>query len=164
RSRLREVFREFELRDPLRRLEEALGSADAAAPAPVAEQTVGARVREGSLADLARLPADEVAIAMAAPEAPEGALFGGEAKCRLAARADRRPRPRAGDERNRAAPGARAAGDGDRRRAAQQGALGRDQAPGARRDRRPGARGVGAGGGGVPDRLAPAARGGAVRQ
>ena len=37
RSRLREVFREFELRDPLRRLEEALGSADAAAPAPAAE-------------------------------------------------------------------------------------------------------------------------------
>src|SRR5947209_16773422 len=28
RSRLRDVFREFELRDPLRRLEEALGSAD----------------------------------------------------------------------------------------------------------------------------------------
>src|ERR1039457_1734981 len=36
RSRLREVFREFELRDPLRRLEEALGSAEAAAPAPEA--------------------------------------------------------------------------------------------------------------------------------
>ena len=30
RSRLREVFREFELRDPLRRLEEALGEEDAA--------------------------------------------------------------------------------------------------------------------------------------
>ena len=34
RSRLREVFREFELRDPLRRLEEALGDPQAAAPAP----------------------------------------------------------------------------------------------------------------------------------
>src|SRR5260370_16438065 len=33
RSRLREVFRQFELRDPLRRLEEALGSAEEAAPA-----------------------------------------------------------------------------------------------------------------------------------
>src|SRR5204863_4608694 len=32
RSRLREFFREFELRDPLRRLEEALGSEDEAAP------------------------------------------------------------------------------------------------------------------------------------
>jgi DNA polymerase I len=36
RSKLRDVFREFELRDPLRRLEEALGDADAAAPAPAA--------------------------------------------------------------------------------------------------------------------------------
>ncbi len=34
RSKLRDTFRLFELRDPLRRLEEALGSADAAAPAP----------------------------------------------------------------------------------------------------------------------------------
>src|SRR5213082_2022601 len=34
RSRLREVFREFELRDPLRRLEEFMGSEEAAAPAP----------------------------------------------------------------------------------------------------------------------------------
>src|ERR671921_2257176 len=35
RSRLREVFREFELRAPLQRLEEAFGEGDAAAPAPV---------------------------------------------------------------------------------------------------------------------------------
>src|SRR5690349_24488701 len=34
RSKLRDTFREYELREPLRRLEEALGSADAAAPAP----------------------------------------------------------------------------------------------------------------------------------
>ncbi len=47
RSRLREVFRQFELREPLRRLEEALGSADAAAPAPVAEAALTARVRSG---------------------------------------------------------------------------------------------------------------------
>ncbi len=33
RSRVREVFREYELRDPLRRLEEALGDPDVAAPA-----------------------------------------------------------------------------------------------------------------------------------
>ena len=32
RSRVREVFREYELRDPLRRLEEALGDPDVAAP------------------------------------------------------------------------------------------------------------------------------------
>src|SRR6202012_1093305 len=36
RSRVREVFREYELRDPLRRLEEALGDPDVAAPAGAA--------------------------------------------------------------------------------------------------------------------------------
>ena len=46
RSRLREVFRQFELREPLRRLEEALGSADTAAPAPVTEQALSAK-RQG---------------------------------------------------------------------------------------------------------------------
>jgi DNA polymerase-1 len=76
RSRLREVFREFELRDPLRRLEEALGSADAAAPAPVAEQALSATVRAGSLDDVSRLPHTEVAVAVRSPETPEGALFG----------------------------------------------------------------------------------------
>ena len=45
RSQLRDTFRKFELREPLRRLEEALGSADAAAPAPEAEQALTARVR-----------------------------------------------------------------------------------------------------------------------
>jgi DNA polymerase I len=75
RSRLREVFREFELREPLRRLEEALGSADAAAPAPVAERTIGAELRKGSLRDLERLPQAEVAVAVRPPIVPEGALF-----------------------------------------------------------------------------------------
>src|SRR4051812_23841928 len=45
RGRLREVFREFELRDPLRRLEEAFGE-DEAAPPPPPEQTVSATVRK----------------------------------------------------------------------------------------------------------------------
>ena len=45
RSKLRDTFRKFELREPLRRLEEALGSADAAAPAPEAEEALTARVR-----------------------------------------------------------------------------------------------------------------------
>ena len=76
RSRLRDVFREFELREPLRRLEEALGSADAAAPAPTVERALTARSRPGTLADVAELPPDEVAIAARAPETPEGALFG----------------------------------------------------------------------------------------
>jgi DNA polymerase-1 len=76
RSRVREVFRQYELRDPLRRLEEALGDPDVAAPAPAAEVRLGGRVRAGSLADLARLdPAAELHVAARAVEAPEGALF-----------------------------------------------------------------------------------------
>ncbi|MBV9817676.1 MAG: DNA polymerase I [Solirubrobacterales bacterium] len=76
RSRLREVFREFELREPLRRLEEALGSADAAAPAPAAEQALAATVRRARLADLQAASGDaELSVAVRVPEAPEGALF-----------------------------------------------------------------------------------------
>src|SRR5918997_3759280 len=56
RARLRDFFREFELRDPLRRLEEALGD-DAAAPAPEAERTISATVREATLGDVRTLPA-----------------------------------------------------------------------------------------------------------
>ena len=75
RSRLREVFREFELRAPLARLEEAFGEGDDAAPAPVAEVTVKARVRAGSLADVAGFErGKEVTIAVVAPETPEGQL------------------------------------------------------------------------------------------
>lgn len=79
RSRLRETFREFELRDPLRRLEEVLGEGDAAAPRPASEQTLSARLRDGAApADVAALaPAGaEVAVAVRAPEKPEDALFG----------------------------------------------------------------------------------------
>jgi DNA polymerase-1 len=83
RSRLRDVFREFELREPLRRLEEALGSAEAAAPAPVAEHALTARVRTGELADVSRLAPEEVALAVSAPETPEGALFGSNQQWRF---------------------------------------------------------------------------------
>ncbi|MHB8656413.1 MAG: DNA polymerase I [Solirubrobacteraceae bacterium] len=75
RSRLRDVFREFELRDPLRRLEEALGSADAAAPAPAAERALSATLRETGVGGLRGLPHTEVALAVRAAETPEGALF-----------------------------------------------------------------------------------------
>ena len=54
RSKLRDTFRKFELREPLRRLEEALGSADAAAPAPEAEEALTARVRTANVAALKR--------------------------------------------------------------------------------------------------------------
>jgi len=55
RSRLREVFREFELRDPLRRLEEALGDEEGAAPRerPAVEVAVrAAEVPAGALGQL----------------------------------------------------------------------------------------------------------------
>jgi DNA polymerase-1 len=77
RSRLRETFREFELREPLRRLEEALGSADAAAPAPRAEHALTARTRQADPGELPRaLPEEaELALAVRAPQVPDDALF-----------------------------------------------------------------------------------------
>src|ERR1017187_3876401 len=77
RSRVREVFRSYELRDPLRRLEEALGDPEIAAPAPAAEVALGARVRQGAPADIAHLgdAAEELCVVVRATEAPEGELF-----------------------------------------------------------------------------------------
>ncbi len=83
RSKLREVFREFELRDPLRRLEEFLG-AEEAAPAPEAQTQVSARVRAGRLADIPGLKADELVLAARAPVIPEGELLAVEASWRFA--------------------------------------------------------------------------------
>jgi DNA polymerase-1 len=89
RSRLRDVFREFELREPLRRLEEALGSADAAAPAPAAEQALTATVVEATLAELdSKLPRSEVSLAVRAPEKPAEALFADIESWRFGARGD----------------------------------------------------------------------------
>jgi DNA polymerase-1 len=76
RSRLREVFRQFELRDPLRRLEDALDAAEAAPlPREAVRTALAARVREAPVAEVAKLPGEPLAIAARAPEAPEGALF-----------------------------------------------------------------------------------------
>jgi DNA polymerase-1 len=98
RSKLRDVFREFELREPLRRLEEALGSADAAAPAPERETAVTARVRETDLDGLIkRLPQSEVAVAMRAPETPEGALFAADAAWHFGVHADGAPEVLSGE-------------------------------------------------------------------
>jgi DNA polymerase-1 len=92
RSRLREVFREYELRDPLRRMEEALGEAEETVPAAAAEQRLAGRVRRGApneISDLfARAPAGserELRIAVAPVQAPEGALFAEGASWRFAA-------------------------------------------------------------------------------
>jgi DNA polymerase I len=88
RSQLRDTFRQFELRDPLRRLEEAFGVDEAApAPARVAANAGGAaagprfKVRGATVEDLAALEGNvEVALAVRAPDAPDGALFGEESR------------------------------------------------------------------------------------
>jgi DNA polymerase-1 len=85
RSSLREFFRRYELRDPLRRLEEALGSAEAAAPPPTADEQLTARVRKGDLGQLPRLAGRgvECSVGLRAPEVPEGALFGSSSLSRF---------------------------------------------------------------------------------
>ncbi len=97
RSRLRDVFRQFELREPLRRLEEALGSPDAAAPAPAAEQAITAKLTAATLGDVTRLPHTEVTLATHVPDAPEGALFAAAGALRFGAYADGAKSVLAGD-------------------------------------------------------------------
>ncbi|HLM26377.1 MAG TPA: DNA polymerase I [Thermoleophilaceae bacterium] len=77
RSRLREVFREFELRDPLRRLEEALGDEEEAAPRERPTEQFAVRAREVAPAALATEgELFTLAAARAAPEEPpEGQLL-----------------------------------------------------------------------------------------
>ena len=73
RSALRTTFREFELRAPLERLEEALGEDDAA-PAERVAELVEVEARETPLAELAALDGELVAIAALRPgEAPDQA-------------------------------------------------------------------------------------------
>src|ERR671919_236877 len=69
RSKLRAIFREFELRDPLRRLEEALDvAASAAIPRPEAETARAVAVRKGSARDVSQLTGAELALFAIAPE------------------------------------------------------------------------------------------------
>ena len=84
RSRLRETFRQYELREPLRRLEEALGSADAAAPAPAADGLLSGRPRPATVDDLGKLPRREVALALRPPDKPDDALFAPDPDYRFA--------------------------------------------------------------------------------
>jgi DNA polymerase I len=88
RSKLRDTFRTFELREPLRRLEEALGSADAAAPAPQAERAISARLKEATLEDLRKLPRAGVALAVRRQQAPEDALFAPDPEFRFGVHSD----------------------------------------------------------------------------
>jgi DNA polymerase I len=76
RSRLRETFRTYELRDPLRRLEEALGEQEIAARvADAGERKLNGHVRQGSLAQVGAIAGEELCVAVRACEPPSGALF-----------------------------------------------------------------------------------------
>jgi DNA polymerase-1 len=66
RSRLRATFREFELRAPLERLEEALGEDDAA-PAERVGELIRVRAREVPVAELGALEGELVAVAALRP-------------------------------------------------------------------------------------------------
>jgi DNA polymerase-1 len=77
RSRLRETFREFELRAPLERLEEALGDGEVAAPAERVEEVISVKAREVPLAELGSLEGELVAIAAERPR-PAGEQDGQE--------------------------------------------------------------------------------------
>ncbi|MDQ3644857.1 MAG: DNA polymerase I [Actinomycetota bacterium] len=87
RSRLRETFREFELRDPLRRLEEWIGSNEAAAPAIEASAELTARARQVSPAALSALDGEHATLAAVRPVGPEDQLpgMGGESALSFAA-------------------------------------------------------------------------------
>ncbi len=81
RSRLREIFREWELRDPLRRLEEALEATEGEAiPRAASETTLRVGVRRGAVGELGRLQGGSIAIAARAPEVAEGELLAREEK------------------------------------------------------------------------------------
>src|SRR5215207_4284719 len=87
RANLRTVFREWELRDPLRRLEEALAMAEMEAiPRPEALQarTVPVR-RDATPQDVAALEGDELVLVAVAPEVPEGELLPREPRWRFGA-------------------------------------------------------------------------------
>jgi DNA polymerase I len=92
RAKLREVFIEFELRDPLRRIEAELGpggGADDEEPAPMLEPepAVDVTVAATSLAKAVDLggKANPLAIAVAAPQMEDGELFAREQAWRFAA-------------------------------------------------------------------------------
>ena len=112
RSRLREVFREFELRAPLERLEEALGE-DAAVPRAQHEVTVEARAVEVPASELAQLEGALATLAAERPAPPEpvGEDAAGDGPAELAAAAAGAPAAAAGSAAGSVPPD----GDGPRR-------------------------------------------------
>jgi DNA polymerase-1 len=96
RSRLREVFRRYELRDPLRRLEEALGEVELAKTTSSDEIKLTAHVQHGTVADIAKLAsagevAQELCVVAHQSEAPEGELFAEGSPWRFAVYAQQPP-------------------------------------------------------------------------
>jgi DNA polymerase-1 len=87
RANLRSVFRDWELRDPLRRLEEALAAAEMEGiPRPEAAEARTVPVTTGATpADVAALEGDELILVATAPEAPEGELLPREQRWRFGA-------------------------------------------------------------------------------
>jgi DNA polymerase-1 len=77
RSRLRETFREFELRDPLRRIEEALADQDEGeVPRSKTEVTLEVSATEVPPSELERLDGELAALAAERPGAPEEEVEG----------------------------------------------------------------------------------------
>src|SRR5215217_5235805 len=86
RSGVRPVFRDWELRDPLRRLEEALAELEMEEiPRPETAEARTIEAVEGTPADVARLPGDELVLVAAPPDVPEGELLPAETGWRFAA-------------------------------------------------------------------------------
>jgi DNA polymerase-1 len=86
RAGLREIFREWELRDPLRRLEEALEDADIEAiPRPEQVDARTVPVRQGRPADLDMVGGEPLALVALAPEVAEGELIPREEHWRFGA-------------------------------------------------------------------------------
>jgi DNA polymerase-1 len=98
RSRLREVFRRYELRDPLRRLEEALGEVELTKTTSSDEVKLTAHVQHGTVADIAKLvsardvAARELCVVVHESEAPEGELFAEGPPWRFAVYAQQPPK------------------------------------------------------------------------
>src|SRR5829696_1028871 len=86
RSGVRPVFRDWELRDPLRRLEEALAELEMEEiPRPEAAEALTIEAAEGKPADVAKLRGEELVLVAAPPEVAEGELFAADTGWRFAA-------------------------------------------------------------------------------
>ena len=87
RSRLRAMFREFELRDPLRRLEEALDAAESAAiPRPEAATARTVAVRQGVAADVNKTDRRRARARRRGARGPRGRAGGARARAGASAR------------------------------------------------------------------------------